>query len=1066
MPPIPCPGCPRHFEKERSLMLHFQAQPSCYQCQADENRTQYLLRSHAASSRAAAAPTEAVLETTDTRMLGEASDDDDDPPNDPFPEEDTDDQAGNSITSLHERHLKFLSDGYLKVPFNKELRAQTELVTLIQRHKLPFKMYDEFMCWHKSIQDLGTLNFHATKDANVRETVLKNLKTRYGLNDEPNTTTYILPASGEEVQVTTHDFKDQLYSLLTDPELMKDENLLFCDDDVFGVPTATKSGEYMMKDVIDGSVYLMAHNEHVKVPNRDILVPPLIFADKTWIDVKGRLTIEPISFTLGILTKEARKLPSAWRPLGYISNMSNLTTNVPLEKARDYHFILKKCLQSFVDVQQTDGIDWVLSYKNEDHFVRMKFPLLVVVDDTEGHDKCCGRKMGRSKMYSLCRYCTCPTISADIPTSIKKAGWKYVNGPDIYRLVANKDIAKLDELGYHPLDNAFNNVVFCDPKRGINGASPGEVLHVIQHGLCPYLQKGQFGTKRVTKPKKPSKKKSAPATAAGRKAPKKTFLPLPQLDDSPSESESSNGDDSDSSDDVDSTPTLKALAAPVIEFIEASEEPGEGEKFDIPPGLVESAIGVFSPLEQKYLNQRAIGYGSLLRHQSDRTWERSYFSTGITSDAKKNGHEERCIMLLLLLIFCSKDGGIRFDATMGKDRLGGFVHVLSQMLLLEHFLRLDQYPKKDEAALEKYMPLFLAAFKKAVNRKVGNGLKIIKFHLPLHWGGKNEGDLHRFGPASSTDSSAGESMHKDFKDAGRRTQKNTAKFEQQIAKNYNHAQVIHRAAQELKPPASPQPPSSQPTSRGLHFTVSEGGLYDHKKRNNNEEPSLCTSWHNQALCTQVVDLIQTKILPMVEDDSIHLKVMAKCDGDIYRADPSTAPAPRHDWVNVQFGSEVVPARIITFFDVTKDEGSNPINCGNESWIHNSGPHAIVQRLEQDIYSVPLERDDENYLAHQESSIVYWSRLLASPSGSSPLLFGVELAEHFHSPAAAVPYDFDDETEMEWLVVSATVEWHSIFQDDMEVIVKQAKEVEKQAKVTEKKRKAEARNPQAEKKQKS
>jgi len=56
--------------------------------------------------------------------------------------------------------------------------------------------------------------------------------------------------------------------------------------------------------------------------------------------------------------------------------------------------------------------------------------------------------------------------------------------------------------------------------------------------------------------------------------------------------------------------------------------------------------------------------------------------------------------------------------------------------------------------------------------------------------------------------------------------------------------------------------------------------------------------------------------------------------------------------------------------------------------------------------------------------------------------------------------------MEWLVVSATVEWHSIFQDDMEVIVKQAKEVEKQAKVTEKKRKAEARNPQAEKKQKS
>ena len=127
--------------------------------------------------------------------------------------------------------------------------------------------------------------------------------------------------------------------------------------------------------------------------------------------------------------------------------------------SRDYHFILKKCLQSLIDVQHTDGIDWVLRYKNKDHFDRMKFPLLCGIGDMEGHDKCCGRKCGRSKLFSLCRYCSCPATSTDIPTFIKEAGWKYINGPYISKLVAENDIAKLDELCYHPIVNAFYYVV-------------------------------------------------------------------------------------------------------------------------------------------------------------------------------------------------------------------------------------------------------------------------------------------------------------------------------------------------------------------------------------------------------------------------------------------------------------------------------------------------------------------------------------------------------------------------------------------------------------------------------
>ena len=1042
MPSITCPGCPRAFQKEGHLTQHLHSHPGCYECQLHVNRSENHLPT--APPVLAASPTKTQAESRSSVSSVEGNDGPDPPDLDDHSDTSSlSDETENSITTLRARHLKFLQESHHLVPFNNELKVHTQLVTLMQANNIPFQMFPKFMKWRQDAEDMeGSLNFQA---GNSRESVLKELKTRYGLNDKPTTTTYTLPHSQQKVQITTHDFTEQLYSLLTDPELMKDENLLFCDDDVFGVPSESKSPDFMMNDVIDGSVYQMAHKIHVKVRNRDIVIAPLVFVDKSFVDVKGRLCIEPVSFTLSCYTKEARKLPSAWRPLGFINNMSQLTTKIVLERSRDYHFILKKCLQSLIQVQHTDGIDWVLRYKNKDHAVRMKFPLLCVIGDTEGHDKCCGRKCGRSKLSSLCRYCSCPTTSTDIPTSIKEAGWKYINGPYISKLVAENDIAKLDELCYHPIENAFDDVVFCDPTRGINGAAPAEVLHVIQHGLCLYLRKGLFGTKKTKK--KATTVPKVNKSKKGRTMKKK----VPVTEDSPSESDSMDGMDGDpggSEPDSDSDSDSPLPTLP-------------NGKYDIPIGLEEQKNGVFPDSEKSHFNERAKKYGKLLVHQSDRTWEHSYFSTGITSEAKMNGHEERCVMLLILLIFCSKDGGIRYDKLMGKERLGGFVHVLTQMLLLEHFLRLGQYPKKDEIALGKHMPLFLASFKKLVNRKEGRGMKIIKFHLPLHFGGKDEGDLHRFGPASSTDTSAGESMHKDFKHAARRTQKNTANFEQQLAKSYNDSLVIRRAGQEMKALEPTHPTLSEKVvTRGLMYTVTSGGLFHFKGRR--KEDTHCLTWHKEALREDVVHLFQTRILPKVDTDYIDLKISAKVDGVLYRADPSSS---RHDWVNITWPGETdfFQARIITFFHASTPKGRAPIECGNGTWIHNSGHHAIVQRLEQSIYSVPEDLPDDNYLAHQESSIVYWSRLSRSPDGPNdkPLLYVVNLANNFHSPVVAVPYDLEDETEMEWLVVPATVEWHGIYQTDMDFFFKQAKDLEK-------KRKAETRerDPLAKKRSKT
>ena len=58
----------------------------------------------------------------------------------------------------------------------------------------------------------------------------------------PATTKVKLP-SGAEVNIVTHDFFEQLYSLLSDPDLMNDENLLFTDGNPFQAPSKDKPAD-------------------------------------------------------------------------------------------------------------------------------------------------------------------------------------------------------------------------------------------------------------------------------------------------------------------------------------------------------------------------------------------------------------------------------------------------------------------------------------------------------------------------------------------------------------------------------------------------------------------------------------------------------------------------------------------------------------------------------------------------------------------------------------------------------------------------------------------------------
>ena len=66
--------------------------------------------------------------------------------------------------------------------------------------------------------------------------------------------------------------------------------------------------------------------------------------------------------------------------------------------------------------------------------------------------------------------------------------------------------------------------------------------------------------------------------------------------------------------------------------------------------------------------------------------------------------------------------------------------------------------RKDIKLLQRIMPIILNTVKKTIARTDGNQMKIIKFHLPLHFAE----DMIRFGSMANYDSGIGELHHKNF----------------------------------------------------------------------------------------------------------------------------------------------------------------------------------------------------------------------------------------------------------------------------------------------------------------
>ena len=171
-----------------------------------------------------------------------------------------------------------------------EQKAEVELLNLFRKTtNAPLKLYDKVFKWAHRATQHHKVNF--SEPANSRRLTLKNLSTKYDLDGVRPTKQHIQLPSGVEVELVTHNFLQQCYSLLTCPLASKPENLADWGDFPF---SPLPENPQQIRHAMNGSVYHTSYEKYVNVPGVNVLWLIKIYIDKTHTDLNGKLCVEQV----------------------------------------------------------------------------------------------------------------------------------------------------------------------------------------------------------------------------------------------------------------------------------------------------------------------------------------------------------------------------------------------------------------------------------------------------------------------------------------------------------------------------------------------------------------------------------------------------------------------------------------------------------------------------------------------------------------------------------------------------------------------------------------------------
>ena len=387
------------------------------------------------------------------------------------------------------------------VTFSSKERAHLKLLSILRKINAPYHAYNSLLKWASEVNQNDLL------ERMSMESLIRQTADKFGVsNIFPREYILELP-TGEPIGVTRYCFKSQLFSLLDDANLMKEENLV---DEIDSSNPLSESHIYA--DVETSGWMRNTQNSYCILKNTKV-IPILLYIDKT--HVKGK-TCEPISFTLGIFKRRVRCNPAAWRNLGVIPGKlcdlpsSGAHSKLSVRRLNNWHFVCSFLLAGLKQMQSfKDGIDWCF----KDEICRIRIPIMFIIGDIEGNDKVCTRKRshqassrGVTHSCDITRdICGDPNSKCQMLKALEVCSLqeKY-NDPESTMDEKDDAMTKLQDMGFHhEVKNAFMRLDYGENPYGVHGACCVCLMHTFKQRFPDDVIKfvaNLFGVDESSKP--------------------------------------------------------------------------------------------------------------------------------------------------------------------------------------------------------------------------------------------------------------------------------------------------------------------------------------------------------------------------------------------------------------------------------------------------------------------------------------------------------------------------------------------------------------------------------------
>jgi len=309
--------------------------------------------------------------------------------------------------------------------------ALIKLWSLLKKAGSPLYLFDEVVSF---IETHSGSTFTSGIKIDRRDALFRRLSKRFPV-PKPEPVVVPLEHDGEEgdehrrrpgdtVSAQRWDFQSVVQDLLLDPFIFGDTNNLVNKANPYDKYPPPDDGKD--KELLASYWYSKTHDEKISDPKTEILLPLVIYLNKTGKSAGiTSYTGEPVIFSTPLLTNESRQNANAWQILGYIPDLES-SSSAKKRKAsgraatkghtmRNYHNILKVILEGLVQTQSNGGFNAYVRMGDEIRYLKVIVSVACFNGDGKSGDTLCIRFGGKNCKGRVPRLCMMPFSKLDDP---------------------------------------------------------------------------------------------------------------------------------------------------------------------------------------------------------------------------------------------------------------------------------------------------------------------------------------------------------------------------------------------------------------------------------------------------------------------------------------------------------------------------------------------------------------------------------------------------------------------------------------------------------------------------